>query len=154
MGSIVGKKYHQTGSVKGKTLFDFILFFEALMYLSFAKLLILFFPFKQIAAMIGSPQVESPKALLGDSLVNDIEFSIIRAVKYSFFKSKCYDQALAITFMLNRRKISSTIYFGLHKEAEQLLAHAWVRCGEKIVSGKLGHERFTPVAWFSSYNLS
>jgi hypothetical protein len=140
--------------VKRKNFYDYILFFEACIYLSFAKLLILFFPFKKIAALIGRSQVESPIEVMGSIIIKDIEISMIRAVKYALFTSKCYDQALATTFMLKRRKISSTIYFGLHKEAEQLLAHAWVRCGDKIVSGKLGYERFTPIAWFASHNLT
>ena len=140
--------------MKRKNIYDYILFFEACIYLSFAKLLILFFPFKKIAALIGRSQVESPIEVMGSIIIKDIEISMIRAVKYALFTSKCYDQALATTFMLKRRKISSTIYFGLHKEAEQLLAHAWVRCGDKIVSGKLGYERFTPIAWFSSHNLT
>lgn len=140
--------------MKRKNIYDYILFFEACIYLSFAKLLILFFPFKKIAALIGRSQVESPIEVMGSIIIKDIEISMIRAVKYALFTSKCYDQALATTFMLKRRKISSTIYFGLHKEAEQLLAHAWVRCGDKIVSGKLGYERFTPIAWFASHNLT
>ena len=140
--------------MKRKIFYDYILFFEACIYLSFAKLLILFFPFKKIAALIGRSQVESPIEVMGSIIIKDIEISMIRAVKYALFTSKCYDQALATTFMLKRRKISSTIYFGLHKEAEQLLAHAWVRCGDKIVSGKLGYERFTPIAWFASHNLT
>jgi hypothetical protein len=139
--------------VKRKTFFDYILFLEAWMYLSFSKLLILLFPFKKIAAMIGRPQIETPKENMDDTIIEEIEISVIRAIKYALFTSKCYDQALATTFMFKRRRISSTIYFGLHKGAEQLLAHAWVRCGDKIVSGKLGYERFTPVAWFASHNL-
>jgi hypothetical protein len=136
--------------MKRKTFFDYTLFLEAWIYLSFAKLLIIFFPFKKIAALIGRPQIESPKEFYRDKKIRDIEVAIIRGIKYVFFSSKCYDQALATTFMLKRRKISSTIYFGLHKEAEQLSAHSWVRCGEKIVSGRFGHERFTPIAWFGS----
>jgi hypothetical protein len=134
--------------MKNKALFDYSLFLEAWICLSLAKLLIIFLPFKKIAALIGKPQIESPKEFYTDNKIRDIELAVIRGIKYVFFSSKCYDQALATTFMLKRRKISSTIYFGLHKEAERLSAHAWVRCGEKIVSGRLGHERFTPVAWF------
>jgi hypothetical protein len=136
--------------MKRKTFFDYSLFLEAWICLSFAKLLIIFFPFKKIAALIGKPQIESPNEVYTDKKIRDIEVAVIRGIKFVFFSSKCYDQALVTTFMLKRRKISSTIYFGLHKEAEQLSAHSWVRCGEKIVSGSLGHERFTPVAWFCS----
>jgi hypothetical protein len=134
--------------MKNKTFFDYSLFLEAWICLSLAKLLIIFLSFKKIAALIGKPQIESPKEFYTDNKIRDIEVAVIRGIKYVFFSSKCYDQALATTFMLKRRKISSTIYFGLHKESERLSAHAWVRCGEKIVSGRLGHERFTPVAWF------
>lgn len=137
-----------------KTFFDYSLFLEAWMYLTLAKLLIIFFPFKRIAALIGKQQIESPIEFCTDKKIRDIEVAVLRGIKYVFFSSKCYDQALATTFMLKRRKILSTIYFGLHKEAEQLSAHAWVRCGEKIVSGRLGYEKFTPVAWFGTNNLS
>ncbi len=140
--------------MKRKTFFDYSLFLEAWIYLSIAKLLIIFFPFKKIASLIGKPQIESPKVFYTHKKISDIEVAVIRGIKYVFFSSKCYDQALATTFMLKRRKILSTIYFGLHKEAEQLSAHAWVRCGEKIVSGRVGHEKFTPVAWFGSNNLT
>ncbi len=131
-----------------KTLLDYLLFLEAWLYLCLAKPLIVFFPFKRIASFIGKSQVESSEEINADKIINDIEIAIIRGVKFAFFSSKCYDQALATTFMLKRRKFSSTIYFGLYKESDQLTAHAWVRCGNKIVSGKLGYERFTPVAWF------
>jgi hypothetical protein len=139
--------------VKTKSISDYSLFVEAWIYLSLSKLLIVFFPFKKIASLIGEPQVETVKEVIDLTIINDIEISMIRAIKYTIFSSKCYEQALAITFMLKRRRISSTIYFGLYKESEQLLAHAWVRCGDKIVTGKLRHEKFTPVAWFGSYNL-
>jgi hypothetical protein len=136
--------------VKKKLISDYTLFIEAWILLNLSKLLIVFIPFKKIASLLGDPQSETDKEVIDFAKIKDIEISIIRAVKYVLFASKCYDQALATTFMLKKRKLSSTIYFGLHKEAGQLLAHAWVRCGDKIVSGKLGHERFTPVAWFSS----
>ena len=136
--------------MKKKLISDYTLFIEAWILLNLSKLLIVFIPFKKIASLLGDPQSETDKEVIDFAKIKDIEISIIRAVKYVLFASKCYDQALATTFMLKKRKLSSTIYFGLHKEAGQLLAHAWVRCGDKIVSGKLGHERFTPVAWFSS----
>ncbi len=134
--------------MKTKSISDYTLFVEAWIYLSLSKLLIVFIPFKKIASLLGDPQLETDKDGIDFAKIKNIEISIIRAVKYVLFASKCYDQALATTFMLKKRKLSSTIYFGLHKEAGQLLAHSWVRCGDKIVSGKLGHERFTPVAWF------
>ena len=139
--------------MKRNRLYDYTLFIEAWLTLSFAKLLIIVFEFKRIAALIGNPQVESPREMHEEKIIMDIEIAIIRGVKYVFFSSRCFDQSLAATFMLKRRKITSTIYFGLNKKGEQLTAHAWVRCGEKIISGRLGYERFTAVAWFGTNNL-
>ena len=130
---------------------EYCLFIEAYLLLGISKLMILVFPFKFIASKIGLPQTET-------SFINDFECKILetqmavnRGAKYIFFQSKCYDQALASTFMLRRRGISSTIYFGLCKENGQLLAHAWVRAGQIIVSGKRGYENFTPIAWFGTH---
>ena len=52
--------------------------------------------------------------------------------------------------MLRRRQIQSTLYLGLAKDASQSLqAHAWLRCGEDIITGKAGHERFSVISSFA-----
>ena len=135
-----------------KTIKEYLLFVESWFLLSLSRLMILFFHFKFIASKIGDPQTETSSEIDVDSIVADIQIAVARGVKYSFFNSKCYDQALATTFMLKRRGISSTIYFGLNKDGSQLSAHAWVRCGQLIVSGSRGYEKFTPVAWFGSHS--
>jgi hypothetical protein len=129
---------------------EYFLFIEASVLLGISKLMILFFPFKSIASKIGLPQTETSYSNPIESKVLAIQIAVIRGAKYICFSSKCYDQALATTFMLKRRGISSTIYFGLNKVDGQLAAHAWVRCGQLIVSGMGGHEKFTPVAWFGT----
>ena len=138
--------------MKSKKAKAFFLFVEAWFLLSLSKIIILFFPFKFIASKIGLPQSETSFENPLSTIVSGIHVAIMRGAKYSFFRSKCYDQALATTIMLKRRKLSSTLYFGLHKSDTQLSAHAWVRCGQFIVSGKLGYENFTPVAWFGSHS--
>jgi len=51
--------------------------------------------------------------------------------------------------LLGQSGLPATIYFGLAKDSDsQLLAHAWVRCGERIISGKPDMERYTVVACF------
>jgi hypothetical protein len=136
--------------MKIKSIRDYWLFFEACFFLNLSKLMILFFSFKKIAARIGIPQYETNFECQNNEAVDEIQIAVVRAVKYVFFSSKCYDQALASTFMLKRRDIASTIYFGLDKMDDQLSAHAWVRCGRVIVSGKVGFEKYTPVAWFGT----
>ena len=135
--------------MNNRALIDYILFVEACFLLHFAKLVILFMPFKKIASRIGSLGVESTYDLHSTDLSTKIEHAVRRASRYTLHKSKCYDQALTAKALLGQCNLPATIYFGLAKESKnQLMAHAWVRCGNKIISGRVGMERFTVVACF------
>ena len=136
--------------MKNRKLEDYLVFIEAWILLHVSKAIILFFPFKKIAAKLGVSQVETPKDPIAGYQLSLVEISLKRAIKYTVHNSKCYDQALAAKFLLNRRQLPSTLYFGLSKEDNQLSAHAWVRCGDTIVIGKRGFEKYTPVAWFGT----
>ena len=135
--------------MSNKGLIDYVFFVEAWCLLHLAKLVILFMPFKKIASWMGRLQVESTLDVCHVSIPVKIEHAIRRASRYTLHVSKCYDQALTAKALLSQNGIPATIYFGLAKESNnQLMAHAWVRCGERLISGKAGMERFTVVACF------
>lgn len=135
--------------MNNRALIDYTLFIEAWFLLHFAKLVILFMPFKKIASRIGRLHVESTHDLQSMDDLIKIAHAVRRASRYTIHKSKCYDQALTAKALLGQIGLPATIYFGLAKESEnQLMAHAWVRCGKKIVTGKAGMERFTVIACF------
>lgn len=135
--------------MKKTRLVEFIYFLEAMFLLHVSKLFIMFMPFKRIAGKIGKLQVESSKFSINSAKINDVEHAVRRASRFCLHKSKCYDQALTGKFMLRRRSMPSTMYFGLAKDTQHSLsAHAWVRCGNRIVTGKAGHENFTVIAAF------
>jgi hypothetical protein len=56
----------------------------------------------------------------------------------------CLPQAMAAKWMLRRRRLQSTLYLGLRPgEKAGLAAHAWLRVGDKILTGRaeaLGHQ--------------
>jgi hypothetical protein len=113
---------------------------------------VLFFPFKKIASIMGLVNVETTYNDVNNNFSNQIEKAIQRASHYSIHSSKCYDQALAGKLMCKRRKLPSTIYFGLSKnEKDNLIAHAWLRQGSRIITGKHGHEQYTVVASYGDY---
>ncbi len=135
--------------MNNKGLIDYVFFLEAWFLLHFAKLIILFMPFKKIASWMGSLGVESTHDLYSSALSTKNKHAVRRASRYALHKSKCYDQALSAKALLGQMGLPATIYFGLAKESQnQLSAHAWVRCGNKIITGKAGMERFTVVACF------
>jgi hypothetical protein len=114
-----------------------------------AKLVILFISFKKIASWIGQLQLESTYDLDSTDMPTKIELAVRRACRYTLHKSKCYDQALTAKVLLKQTRLPATIYFGLAKESDkQLIAHAWVRCGKSIISGRAGMERFTVIVCF------
>jgi hypothetical protein len=64
----------------------------------------------------------------------------------------CLTQALAGSAILGRRGIATTVHLGVAidpRDAERLTAHAWLRCGDAIVTGAAGSDRFTPLAAFA-----
>jgi len=69
--------------------------------------------------------------------------------------SQCLVQAVAATWMLQRRRIPSTLYFGLAKDPDaHLKAHAWVRCGTGVLTGNEGRDGYTVVATFAAPDLN
>jgi hypothetical protein len=135
--------------MNNKGLTDYIFFLKAWCLLHLARLVIMFIPFKKIASWMGRLQVESTHDLQYSDVSSKIEHAIRRASNYTMHESKCYDQALTAKALLGQNAIPATIYFGLAKENDnQLTAHAWVRTGKSIITGKAGMERFTVVACF------
>jgi hypothetical protein len=60
-------------------------------------------------------------------------------------------QALAAAALLRRRGTGATLYLGVAKTAgapEGLSAHAWLRCGELVLTGAAERTLFTTIASF------
>lgn len=75
----------------------------------------------------------------------------IEAVRWATpWDSNCLARALTGKRMLRRRRVDCTIYLGVKKsDPRSLEAHAWLRCGEKIITGEPGHDQFIVVATFA-----
>ncbi len=59
-------------------------------------------------------------------------------------------EAIIAQKMLKTLGHDTTIYFGVAKDdTKKLKAHAWLRCGNTIVTGKKGMNKFTVVSCFS-----
>lgn len=78
--------------------------------------------------------------------------AIRSAVNYTPWESVCLPQAVAAKWMLKRRRIPCTVYLGVMKDdnkPDKLAAHAWIRCGQAILTGAKGHRQYTVVSTFS-----
>ncbi|MFT7381014.1 MAG: hypothetical protein ACI9Z3_000894 [Roseivirga sp.] len=128
-----------------------LLLIEILILLGMARLSVLLFPFKRIANWMGKSNYETTTAMdegLHAGLVR-LSSGIEAVSKYTFWKSNCFAQVLCAHWILKRKNIPHTIYFGLLKEDTiQMKAHAWLRAGNKIVTGRKGHKDYTVVGKF------
>jgi hypothetical protein len=125
----------------------------ALAALTCATLALRFVAFSRLASWFGASRQETPLQLSARHVLvaRDIGWAVTAAAARLPWKAECLVQALAAALLTRTRRLPSTLYLGVaHGELGQLQAHAWLRCGPCIITGKAGHERFKPVASFRS----
>ncbi|MEO6247750.1 MAG: lasso peptide biosynthesis B2 protein [Sphingomicrobium sp.] len=70
------------------------------------------------------------------------------------FRSKCLEQGLAASWMLSRRNMAATLYYGAANIDHQLKAHVWVRSGGIDVIGCENSSDFAILSQFSNDSSS
>lgn len=118
---------------------------EALVALALARMAMACLPFRRIAAWLGTPGTETPSTATFDQirLADRIGWAVGALARRVPWDARCLAQALAASWMLRRRGLEGTVSFGADRgESRQLLAHAWLRFGPRLVTGGAGHERF------------
>jgi len=125
---------------------------EATLLTALARLAILAIPFRWIAPWLGrhaevtndATEVESPPIL------NRVGWAVQLVGRHTPWQSKCLVQAITARLMLGRRGLAGTIYLGLAKDPDgQMKAHAWLRSGDTIITGRVGMDRFTVLSSFA-----
>ncbi|MCX7842964.1 MAG: lasso peptide biosynthesis B2 protein, partial [Clostridia bacterium] len=124
---------------------------EAFFLTGLSRFAILFFPFRNVASVMGKPMFETSQELEAGFMEKAMEIAFIlkKIPRYTPWQSKCLVQALTGQLMLRRRGISSTIYLGISKDENGgLLAHAWLRCGSVVITGDEFMSKYKQVACF------
>ncbi|HEY5078721.1 MAG TPA: lasso peptide biosynthesis B2 protein [Opitutaceae bacterium] len=125
---------------------DRLLLLEALGWLCWARLLLVSVPFRWIAPRLGRHMEETSGALAepGRPVADRVSWAVEAVARQAPRAFVCLPQAMAAKWMLRRRRIACTIYLGLRRGEEAgLTAHAWVRAGNKILTGRqeaVGHQ--------------
>lgn len=132
---------------------------EAVLQLGASRLLVRFVPFRLTARGLGWHMAETVTALEPRALVTagDVGWIVERMADHTPWESVCLPRAMAAQRMLRRRGIPSTLYLGLKPDAEQGLdpsAHAWLRCGDMILTGADEVRDHHPVACYATDPLA
>ncbi len=129
-----------------------LLLLEALAWLCWVKLLLLFVPFRWLAPRLGRPQSESPPAIspVERDLALRISWAVQSVAAHVPLGFVCLPQAIAAKWMLRRRRLASTLYLGVARPDEvKLTAHAWLRVGDKILTGRAESFTHSTIATFA-----
>jgi hypothetical protein len=135
-----------------------VLLIQSWVLLGYTRAAILTVSFKRLAAplerrrdAIGPPSL-TPEQYYQASRIG---WLVSAAARSTPWQSLCLSQVLVTQRLLAYRGIPGQLYLGVRRGCEQtgapngLSAHAWLQCGDQIVNGAAGHERFTVVSTFS-----
>ncbi len=112
--------------------FDFsadekLMFFEALVFLYLAKLMLIFLPFRICIKTLNKRKFEDTP---GIRQARSVKSAIDRANRLAFWKNVCLVKSFAARWMLDRRKMPSTFSIGVkHDPLKKISAHAWLTSG-------------------------
>jgi hypothetical protein len=127
---------------------------EAVLALGLARVAVRLIAFHRLARLLKLSQgVATDTVTPSQSRHADAVGWAIRAAAARLpWQSTCLTQTVAASAMLRRRGIPGTLYLGVAENASsglRMAAHAWLACGEAVLVGEAGRERFTTLARFS-----
>ena len=117
---------------------------ETLWLTAWYRFRILYRPFSELSAQIGEIGKETPMSDEAPYVAGEIRWALAAVSKRVPWTCNCMVRALTAKNMLHRRGYDATLYMGVAPaENGTMEAHAWLRCGSRIITGKANMERYT-----------
>lgn len=106
------------------------------------RFIILTTPFKKISKHLGVPKEESSYIPTESDIIKikRISFFVSKVCRKTPWESKCLVQAIIAQRLLVKENIESTLYLGVGRDNKEMVAHAWIKCGEFTVTGDIDKE--------------
>lgn len=113
---------------------------EVWFWVAIFRLLILIVPVKYMKRHYGISGEESPYRESKENYeeAKIIAYHVNRIAEHTPWESRCLVRALTAQRLFTNKKITSTLYLGVKKEKEKMVAHAWIRTGELYATGGNG----------------
>lgn len=116
---------------------------QALVWSGWYRWHILKRPFAELSEKLGCFQEETPVEVLDEKVIREVQFAVTGVCNHTPWESKCLVQALTAKKLLNQRGLPCTLYMGVGKDEKQnMIAHAWLRCGNIFVTGGNGFPHY------------
>jgi hypothetical protein len=109
-------------------------------------------PFRRLASLLGLTQSDPSEVSLAAGAshraqAEAIGWAVQGVAARTPWLSTCLVQSLAGYVMLRRHDVPSVVYLGVAKDAGgELIAHSWLRCGDRLVTGGSSQHRYSVIA--------
>jgi hypothetical protein len=125
---------------------------ETLLLMLLASLLIRCMSFARLARLLSAERTDGAVASVA-------EIARLRRAAEAWgrrlpWRALCFEQGLTTHWLLQRRGLASTLFFGASPAGGSLLAHVWVRSGERDVIGCEELEKFAVLSRFPNGSSS
>jgi hypothetical protein len=127
---------------------DLLLATEALALLTLFRLCLAVIPVHKIIRTITRRHIASADTPTDQAIASalQVRWAIEAIARHSPIRFVCFPQTLAGYAMLRRRRIPSTMVYGVARSPQgDLTAHTWLMIGDRTVVGGEGSAAFTPV---------
>lgn len=124
-----------------------VLFIKAIGVSLAVKMVVVALPMKWYSRYLYSRRTVSNA---DEETIKRVTRAVSRCSRYAPWSTKCLVDAITAKLLLQWAGINSTLYLGVHKDkAKKLVAHAWLKCGERFITGRKGFQKFTVVSSFA-----
>ena len=121
------------------------LLLRATVWLAIARIMLVAMSFERLSARLSATS-SSTEAEPEQELLERIGFAVSAAANNVPWRSDCFPQTIAARMLLKRFGYASTIHIGVERAGEDVLnGHAWLTCGETVVTGGAELDRYTEI---------
>ena len=118
-------------------------------WLAIARIMLVIVPFRRLSARL-SAEPDAAPAEPDSELLHRIGRAVSVAASHVSWRSDCFPQTIAARMLLKRYGYTSIIHIGVeHVVDDELAGHAWLTCGEIVVTGGADLDRYTELHRFS-----
>ncbi len=122
---------------------------EVILVSLYVRILLLMFSFEFIEKKLIEKKYNKKENTNFKETILLIKKSIQRSSKLIFWRYFCLEQSLTALIMLRKRKLPFTLYLGVLKKNDKMLAHVWI-CSQTIYIVEKTNEEFSVI---KEYNV-
>ena len=114
-------------------------------WLWIARIMLVAMSFERLSARLSAPG-NSTQIEPDPDVVERVGSAVSAAANNVPWRSDCFPQTIAARMLLNRFGYASTIHFGVERAGDEVLnGHAWLTCGDTVVTGAAELDRYAEI---------